>query len=145
MADATFCRHFPPGGILNTHCVVGVEIMSVKDTTAPRLRLPCCDPEAARLCSRRAPYTEAEIAETSAVIAAFLRKLGAFSSGTDRTCPACGAAVDGIDLYEKSEPQTYSLYTRPCGCRHGLWSSAPQWAKERGIVRVIHLTDEEQP
>lgn len=142
MASADFCRFFPPMGIMNRLCLVGIEIQSVADRTVTPLLLPCCDPSAKHLCASYAPYTEEEISATNAEIAAFLKKLGAFNSGEDQNCPICGTNVETINLYEKSEPETYSLYTLPCNHRHGLWKNAPDWARERGIVHVIPLSIE---
>lgn len=77
--------------------------------------------------------------EIEAAVVEWVRKANAFASGESRVCPTCGATIEGIDLYEKIEPETFSLYTQPCNHRHGLWGKAPDWATEAGIVHVIPL------
>lgn len=137
MASHEFCRHYPNRGMMNTHCAVGIEMQSVGDKSVVPYRHPCYDPSIKHLCAAHEHYTEQEIAETDAMIAAFVNGLNAFSSGASRNCPTCGAPVETIDLYEKSEPDMYSLYTQPCNHRHGLWRSAPDWAINEGRVHVI--------
>lgn len=139
MASREFCRFFPPMGIMNQLCLVGIEIQSVADKAVTPLLLPCCNPSASHLCVGYQPYTEEEVSQTNAEVATFLNKIGAFNSGADQSCPICGAAVETINLYEKSEPDIYSLYTLPCNHRHGLWKNAPDWAVNAGIVHVIPL------
>lgn len=77
--------------------------------------------------------------EIEAAVREWLQKTNAFASGESRVCPTCGAAIDSITLYEKIEPETYSLYTQPCNHRHGLWRSAPNWAIDAGIVHIIPM------
>jgi hypothetical protein len=144
MASREFCRFFPPMGVMNKLCLVGIEIQSVADKAVTPLLLPCCNPSAAHLCTSYAPYTEEEISQTNAEVAKSLNKIGAFDNGDDRTCPICGAAIETITLYEKSEPDMYSLYTQPCNHRHGLWRTAPSWAVDAGIVHVIPLEMDEE-
>ena len=140
MASREFCRHFPAGGLMHPRCELGIDMQSLVDTSIRPYRHPCYDPNVKHLCASHEHYTDAEIAETDAMIAAFVNGLNAFSSGAARVCPTCGGAITGIDMYEKSEPETYSLYIRPCNHRHGLWAQAPQWAIDAGIVNVIPLT-----
>lgn len=139
MASREFCRFFPPMGIMNHLCLVGIEIQSVADKAVTPLLLPCCNPSASHLCASYQPYTEEEISQTNAEIQTFLKRINAFNNGDDRTCPICGAGIETINLYEKSEPETFSLYTLPCNHRHGLWRTAPDWAVNAGIVHVIPL------
>lgn len=63
----------------------------------------------------------------SAAIAEYVRKSNAFSSGESHACPVCGAEVTAARLYEKTEPEVFSLYALPCNCRLGLWGKAPDW------------------
>lgn len=77
--------------------------------------------------------------EVEAAVAELLKKISAFASGESHACPTCGAQIETITLYEKSEPEMYSLYTQPCNHRHGLWKGAPDWAVNAGIVHVIPL------
>lgn len=139
MASRQFCTHYPNGGMMNAYCEVGIEMRSLADKTVRPFRFPCYEPAVSHLCPSHEHYTKAEIAESDAAAVTFISGLNAFSKGESRTCPTCGGAIEQIDLYEKSEPDTYSLYTRPCGHRHGLWSSAPDWALNEGIVHVIPL------
>lgn len=74
----------------------------------------------------------------------YLSRLVAFSDGTSRRCPVCDGPIEQFDLYEKIEPQTYSLYIRPCNHRLGLWSGVPEWANEVEVfVHVITLQDQD--
>lgn len=141
MANREWCKHYN-GLAINTHCEAGVEMYSVADQSTRPFGIPCIDPKHKQLCPRHEHYTDQEVAESEASILVFINGLNAFSSGASRTCPTCGAAIEAIDLYEKTEPDTYSLYTRPCNHRHGLWGSAPAWAVSAGIVTVIPFPDE---
>lgn len=68
----------------------------------------------------------------------YVRKSNAFGDGTDRHCPVCGGEVGSIRLYEKIEPEMFSLYVLPCDPRLGLWSRAPAWVEEAGIpIEVV--------
>lgn len=69
-----------------------------------------------------------------AQIAEHVRKSNAFSKGESHTCPQCGAEVESATLYEKMEPDMFSLYVHPCNCRLGLWSAAPKWITNVKIV-----------
>lgn len=62
-----------------------------------------------------------------------------FASGQSHNCPECGAEVTGATLYEKREPDMYSLYVQPCNHRLGLWAKAPAW-----ITNVKIIPDEEE-
>lgn len=138
MANREWCRHYN-GIAVNKHCDAGVEMHSVCDQSTRPFGIPCIHPTKKHLCPRHEHYTEQEVAEAEASIVRFVKGLNAFSSGESRACPTCGAVIEGIDLYEKIEPETYSLYTRPCNHRHGLWRSAPDWAINDGIVNVIPM------
>lgn len=72
-----------------------------------------------------------------------IRRFNQFGSGELRNCPYCDTPIQAIKLYEKIEPEVFSLYVRPCGCRLGLWRGAPQWAKDANIP-VLVVTNEDQ-
>ena len=70
----------------------------------------------------------------------YVKALNAFGSGESRNCPMCQVPVEGIRLYEKIEPEMYSLYVEPCNHRLGLWSGAPDWVKTAGLsITIIEL------
>jgi hypothetical protein len=75
----------------------------------------------------------------------YIRKLAAFSSGESKTCPMCGESVTGATLYEKWEPELFSLYVRPCNHRLGLWGKAPDWIADVEIVPVDNDASEDYP
>lgn len=74
----------------------------------------------------------------SAAAAEYIRKVNAFASGENHTCPLCSTEVTGVRLYEKFEPEVFSLYALPCNCRLGLWSKAPDWITR---VEFVSLDD----
>ena len=82
-------------------------------------------------------------AEDEQALAEALGKLAAFSSGTSEQCPSCGEVIAGVTLYEKIEPELFSLYVEPCGHRLGMWSGAPEWVKEAGLpITIIPLQND---
>lgn len=126
-------------GMMNTRCNAGVELQRVRDESTRPFKAPCFAPEIKHLCPHHAPYTEAEITEHETAVKSAISSINAFATGDSRVCPTCGSAIQTITLYEKREPETYSLYTHPCNHRHGLWRTAPDWAVNEGIVHVIPL------
>ncbi len=74
-------------------------------------------------------------------IAEYVRKLNAFSTGESHACPNCGQEVASAILYEKWEPEMFSLYVNPCGHRLGLWGKAPDWITN---VTVIPVQDDSE-
>lgn len=70
----------------------------------------------------------------------FIGRCNAFGDGRCKQCPICDIPVAGVTLYEKSEPDMYSLYIEPCGHRLGLWPKAPDWIEADGLpVEIIEF------
>lgn len=116
-----FCRHFPPMGIMNDTCKVGINMQSVADPEARPLRLPCNDPSAKHLCARREEYTDEEIADQNRALGEFLKKLDAVAFGLDSECPHCGAHIEAMAQVGKC------VYARPCGCRQYQGKVPDKW------------------
>lgn len=82
-------------------------------------------------------------AERVAYIAAYLNKINDFASGKTHACRECGAEVTSAIIYEKSEPELFSLYVEPCNHRLGLWSKVPEWITDVEVVPLDMEFDED--
>lgn len=129
------CRHF--NGIQHETCEQGIRYQDIRQDDKPfPERFPCVHLGGAAICPLWQPYTEEELAAEDAAVAAIIRKLNGFASGETHACPTCGAEVTSARIYEKSEPETFSLYVLPCNHRQGLWSKVPAWITEIEVVPV---------
>lgn len=79
--------------------------------------------------------------EDMAKVNDYMRRFNDFGTGKRKECPYCDTPVEAVTLYEKTEPETASLYVMPCGCRLGLWSGAPDWVKADGLPITIVPSD----
>lgn len=132
------CRHF--NGIQHDQCEAGIAYKSiVLESERFPMRYPCTRADGLQFCPSYQPITAEEIAEQDREVAAIISKLNAFADGSDRHCPTCGAEVTGATVYEKYEPDTFSLYVQPCNHRQGLWSKVPAWITD---VKVVPVSEE---
>lgn len=68
---------------------------------------------------------------------ALVKRYDQFGRGEIHNCPICDTPVKEIHLYEKWEPEMFSLYVLPCNHRLGLWSAAPEWTKAENIPAIL--------
>lgn len=131
--DEHKCRHF--NGTQHDVCEAGVAYKDVRyEPPQGMYKFPCISPEHRHLCPLFAHYTPEEITAFNAEIAAVIGKTNDFANGVSKACPECGAEVTSATIYEKIEPDTFSLYVNPCGHRLGLWSKVPTWITD--VTRV---------
>lgn len=129
------CRHF--NGIQHDQCEAGIAYKDiVLESERFPMRYPCTRADGKHFCPSYAPITPEEIAEQDRAVAEVISKLNEFASGKSHACPTCGEMVTGATVYEKYEPETFSLYVQPCGCRQGLWSKVPTWITNVTVVPV---------
>ena len=137
MADPrkSSCRHF--NGIQHEQCEAGLRYKDiVLESERFPMRYPCTRADGAAFCLLYEPIPQSEIDEQDRAVSEIIGKLNAFADGTDRRCPTCGQEVTGATIYEKFEPETFSLYTKPCNHRQGLWSKVPAWITDVTVVPV---------
>lgn len=136
VANKEWCRHFT--GVQNVTCEAGVEYQSVRQDHEPMSkRFPCTYQGGVVVCPHWKPYTSEEIEAFDAELEAYTKKMNDFSSGAQKACPVCGEPVTGATIYEKLEPEIFSLYVQPCNHRLGLWSKVPAWIEQVEVVPVM--------
>lgn len=141
------CKYF--NGLMYETCVAGVRYADVARDIEGKRHWPCIAIHGLQrgmidTCEQRTLKTAEEIATEEAEIqrgiSEYTDRLAAFTSGKDQRCPSCGTPVTNAVLYAKMLPEMFSLYVKPCGCRLGLWTKAPDWITN---VEIIDPYDEE--
>jgi hypothetical protein len=132
-----WCKHYG-GTAYPGSCKAGMDYDAVKDDSQKPRRWACTSPECRHLCPKFEEWTQEEIDAQNAAVSEYINRMTQFSSGESRNCPTCNAPVEGVKIYEKIDPETFSLYVQPCNCRLGLWSAVPAWIRENNLpIEVV--------
>lgn len=103
------CRHF--NGLIHDQCEVGVTYMKVFQDVRGRRQWPCLCPKISQSCAKFENWTDEELAQHEAELAAFLNNLTAFEQRKSEACPQCGKHVDNLRQIGRC------VYASPCNCR----------------------------
>lgn len=101
------CRHF--NGLIHDACKVGISYMSIYQTVNGKREWPCLGKCGG--CDKFENWTEQELQEQEAEIAAFLNNLTSFEQRRSEDCPHCGKHVDSLQQVGRC------VYASPCNCR----------------------------
>lgn len=116
----SWCRHYRSMGDF-THCKIGIEMQSLRDTSVVPHAFPCFTVGAEHLCAKYEGYTAEEIAEEKRQIGEIFLKMNAVMSRESEDCPHCGRLIQSMDQVGRC------VYARPCGCRQYQGRVSKAW------------------